>query len=195
MALDQSALDLLFGDARSQNGWQDRPVGEALLRQLYDLMKMGPTSLNGQLARLVFAASTEAKERAVAAVSPGNVDKTRSAPVVAIIGYDLDFPARLPVLFPHNPAVAKLFEDKPDFTRETAFRNSAMQGAYLILAARALGLDCGPMSGFDAAKVEQAFFPEGRVKVNFLCGLGYGDPAKLFGRSPRLSFDEACRII
>lgn len=194
MALDQAALDLLFGGARSQNGWQDRPVDEALLRQLYDLMKMGPTSLNGQPARLVFATSAEAKERVVAAVSPGNVDKTRSAPVVAIIGYDLDFPTRLPVLFPHNPAVAKLFEDKPDFTRETAFRNSAMQGAYLILAARALGLDCGPMSGFDAAKVEQAFFPEGRVKVNFLCGLGYGDPAKLFGRSPRLSFDEACRI-
>ncbi len=195
MALDQAALDLLFGAARSQNGWQDRPVGEALLRQLYDLMKMGPTSLNGQPARLVFAASAEAKERVVAAVSPGNVDKTRSAPVVAIIGYDLDFPARLPALFPHNPAVAKLFEDKPDFTRETAFRNSAMQGAYLILAARALGLDCGPMSGFDAAKVEQAFFPEGRVKVNFLCGLGHGDPTKLFGRSPRLSFDEACRIV
>ena len=194
MALEQAAFDLLFGAARSQNGWQDKPVAPDLLHRLYDLVKLGPTSLNGQPARFVFASSATAKEKLVAAVSPGNVEKTRSAPVVAIIGYDLDFAERLPALFPHNPAVKQLFDGKPAFVQDTAFRNSAMQGAYLILAARGLGLDCGPMSGFDAAKVEAAFFPEGRVKVNFLCGLGYGDAAKLFPRSPRLEFEQACRI-
>ncbi len=194
MALDQAGLDLIFGNARSQNGWLDRPVDEALLRRLYDLMRLGPTSLNCSPARIVFAASAEARERLAQAVSPGNVEKTRSAPVVAVIGHDLEFPRRLPALFPHNPAVAALFDGKPDFARDTAFRNGSLQGAYLIVAARALGLDCGPMSGFDPAKVEAQFFPDGKVKVNFLCGLGYGDPAKLFARNPRLAFDEACRI-
>jgi len=194
MALDQTGLDLIFGNARSQNGWQDKPVSESLLHRLYDLMKLGPTSLNCSPARIVFAASPEAKERLAQAVSPGNVDKTRTAPVVAIVGYDLSFPSRLPALFPHNPGVAKLFDGKPDFTRDTAFRNSSLQGAYLIVAARALGLDCGPMSGFDPAKVEAQFFPDDTVKVNFLCGLGYGDRTKLFDRNPRMTFEEVCKI-
>jgi 3-hydroxypropanoate dehydrogenase len=193
--LNQSGLDLLFNKARSQNGWQDKSVGQAQLDQLYNLVKMGPTSLNSSPARFVFVVSAEAKQRLVEAVSDGNVEKTRTAPVVAIIGYSLDFPSRLPALFPHNPNVAALFEGRPDFVRDTAYRNSSLQGAYLMLAARAIGLDCGPMSGFNAEKVERAFFPDDRVKVNFLCGIGYGDAAKVFPRSPRLSFDEACKVV
>lgn len=195
MQLYKTALDLLFNEARSQNGWLGQTVDEALLRQLYDLMKMGPTSLNCSPSRIVFATSPAAKQKLSEAVSPGNVEKVRTAPAVAIIGYDLDFPNYLPKLFPHNPQVAALFDSKPDFTRDTAFRNGSLQGAYLMIAARALGLDVGPMSGFDPAKVEEGFFPDGRVKVNFLCGLGYGDPSKVFGRSPRPSFDDVCRMI
>src|SRR5437870_221361 len=191
MTLDQSGLDLLFNKARSQNGWQAKSIDQAQLDQLYNLAKMGPTSLNSSPARFVFVVSAEAKQRLVETVSDGNVEKTRTAPVVAIIGYSLDFPSRLPALFPHNPNVAALFEGKPDFVQDTAYRNSSLQGAYLMLAARAMGLDCGPMSGFNPEKVERAFFSDDGVKVNFLCGIGYGDPAKVFPRSPRLSFDEA----
>jgi nitroreductase len=190
MMLEQPGLDLLFNRARSQNGWQVKTVSEAQLAQLYDLTKMGPTSLNSSPARFVFVVSSEAKQRLVEAVSDGNVEKTRAAPVVVVIGYSLDFPSHLPVLFPHNPNVAALFEGKPDFVQDTAYRNSSLQGAYLMMAARAMGLDCGPMSGF-----ERTFFPDDRVKVNFLCGIGYGDPTKVFSRSPRLSFDEACNVV
>jgi 3-hydroxypropanoate dehydrogenase len=195
MMLEQPGLDLLFNRARSQNGWQAKSVSEAQLAQLYDLTKMGPTSLNCSPARFVFVVSSEAKQRLVEAVSDGNVEKTRTAPVVVVIGYSLDFPSHLPVLFPHNPNVAALFEGKPDFVQDTAYRNSSLQGAYLMMAARAMGLDCGPMSGFNHEKVERTFFPDDRVKVNFLCGIGYGDPTKVFSRSPRLSFDEACNVV
>ncbi|WMT78938.1 malonic semialdehyde reductase [Bradyrhizobium sp. Ash2021] len=195
MSLCQAGLDLLFNSARSHNGWQDKPVTEAQLRQLYDLMKFGPTSLNSSPARIVFALSDSAKQRVVEAVSPGNVEKTRTAPVIAIVGYDLDFAAKLPALFPHKPEATKLFHDKPELIQDTAFRNSSLQGAYSIMASRALGLDCGPMSGFDPQKIKQAFFSGQRVRVNFLCGIGYGDPSKLFPRSPRLAFAEACSVI
>jgi 3-hydroxypropanoate dehydrogenase len=195
MMREQPGLDLLFNRARSQNGWQVKTVSEAQLAQLYDLTKMGPTSLNSSPARFVFVVSSEAKQRLVEAVSDGNVEKTRTAPVVVVIGYSLDFPSHLPVLFPHNPNVAALFEGKPDFLQDTAYRNSSLQGAYLMMAARAMGLDCGPMSGFNHEKVERTFFPDDRVKVNFLCGIGYGDPTKVFSRSPRLSFDEACNVV
>lgn len=193
--LDQEAVALLFGQARSHNGWLDRPVAEEQLRALYDMMKLGPTSMNCQPARIVFATSAEAKQKLVEAVVPGNVEKTRTAPVVAVVGYDLDFVERLPRLFPHNPKAPGVFEGKADLIQATAFRNGSLQGAYLMIAARALGLDCGPMSGFDPARVERDFFPDGTVKVNFLCNIGYGDPAKLFARSPRMDFDEACRIV
>ena len=195
MMLDQSGLDLLFNTARSQNGWQAKSVSEAQLAQLYNLVRMGPTSLNSSPARFVFVVSPEAKQRLAEAVSDGNVEKTRTAPVVAIIGYSLDFPSRLPVLFPHNPSVTALFEGKPDFVRDTAYRNSSLQGAYLMMAARAMGLDCGPMSGFNPEKVERAFFPDGGVNVNFLWGSATAISAKVFPRSPRLSFDEACKLV
>lgn len=192
-ALNDDALDILFREARSHNGWQARPVPESLLRQLYDLMKWGPTSANTCPARLVFVTSAEAKERLRPCLDPGNVDKSMSAPVVAIVGMDLRFYEQLGRLFPHTDARA-WFEGKPDKIRETAFRNSSLQGAYLMLAARSLGLDCGPMSGFDAEQVDAAFFAGADVKANFICALGYGDAAKLHPRGPRLAFDEACRI-
>lgn len=195
MQLDPPALDLIFRNARSQNGWKDTRVTEATLRELYELAKMGPTSMNCSPMRVVFALSAAAKEQLAAAVSPGNVQKVLTAPAVAIIGCDLDFPATLPRLFPHLPTAGQLFEGKPKLVSDTALRNSSLQGAYLMLAARALGLDVGPMSGFDADKVEAAFFPDGKVKANFLCGLGIGDPAKVFPRSPRWSFDEACHLV
>lgn len=195
MQLDSPALDLVFRAARSHNGWKETGITEATLRELYDLAKMGPTSMNSSPMRLVFAASAEAKERLAAAVSPGNVQKVLTAPAVAIIGYDMDFPATLSRLFPHLPTAHQMFEGKPELKRDTAFRNSSLQGAYLMLAARALGLDIGPLSGFDAAKVEAAFFPGGNVKANFLCGLGHGDPAKVFPRSPRWAFDEVCQVV
>lgn len=192
-SLDSAALDLLFRQARTHNGWQDRPVPEALLRELWDLVKWGPTSANCLPARLVFVVSPEAKEKLRPCLMEANVAKTMAAPATAIIGYDLDFPDSLPKLFPHTDA-RSWFVGNAALIEATAFRNSSLQGAYFMLAARALGLDCGPMSGFDAAKVEAAFFPGGRVKANFLCNIGYGDPAQLFPRSPRLDFDEACRI-
>ncbi|MCW5752703.1 MAG: malonic semialdehyde reductase, partial [Alphaproteobacteria bacterium] len=160
----------------------------------YELYRMGPTSANCSPARVLFLKSREAKERLAPALSAGNLAKTMAAPVVAVIGYDLDFARHLPKLFPHNPDASNWFKD-PRAAETTAFRNGSLQGAYLIVAARALGLDCGPMSGFDNAKVDAAFFPEGKVRSNFLCNLGYGDRAKLRPRGPRLSFDEACRIL
>lgn len=194
MMLDNAALDTLFREARSQNGWLDKPVAEAQLRQLYDLMKWGPTAANGGPARIVFVCSAEARAKLTACVSAGNVDKVSTAPVTAIIGMDMAFYDKLPQLFPHVDA-RPWFVGQPQLIADTAFRNSSLQGGYFILAARALGLDCGPMSGFDPAQVDAAFFAGTTVKSNFICGLGYGDPAKLFPRSPRLAFDEACRIV
>jgi nitroreductase len=194
MMLDNAALDTLFRAARSQNGWLDKPVAEEQLRQLYDLMKWGPTAANGCPARIVFVRSPEARAKLVACVSAGNVDKVGTAPVTAIIGMDMAFYDKLPQLFPHVDA-RPWFVGQPQLIADTAFRNSSLQGGYFILAARALGLDCGPMSGFDPAQVDAAFFAGTTVKSNFICGLGYGDPAKLFPRSPRLAFDEACRIV
>ncbi|MGZ5238634.1 MAG: malonic semialdehyde reductase [Caldimonas sp.] len=183
----------LFDHARTQNGFTDEPVSEATLRRLYDMMKWGPTSANSSPARIVFVTSKAAKDKLLACMSPGNFEKTKAAPVTAIIGMDLAFYDKLPHLFPHADAKS-WFVGKQEFADTTAFRNSSLQGAYLIVAARALGLDCGPMSGFDNAKVDAAFWAGTSVKTNFVCNLGHGDPAKLFARSPRLSFEEACRI-
>jgi len=191
--IDEAGLDLLFRTARTQNGWLPKPVGEAQLREVYDLMKMGPTSANCSPLRIVFVRSKEGRRRLAPALSPGNVDKVMAAPVTAILGHDLAFYEHLPRLFPHNPTARSWFEGKPH-AEATAFRNSTLQGAYFMLAARAVGLDCGPMSGFDAAKVDAEFFPGGRVRTNFLCSIGHGDPAKLFDRSPRFAFEEACSL-
>ena len=193
--LNDESLNLIFREARTQNGWLDKPVDDALLTQVYDLAKMGPTSANMCPMRLVFVKSKEAKEKLKPALGPGNVDKTMAAPVTAIIGMDIHFFEKLPELFPHADAKA-WFKDLPDSTLEyMALRNGSLQGAYFMLAARSLGLDCGPMSGFDNAKVDTAFFSGTTVKSNFLCNLGHGDKSKLFPRSPRLSFTEACQVV
>jgi 3-hydroxypropanoate dehydrogenase len=184
----------LFDDARTHNGFTAEPVSEHKLRRIYDLMKWAPTSANSSPARIVFVASAEAKAKLLDCVSPGNVEKTRSAPVTAILGIDLAFHEKLPQLFPHADA-RSWFVGKPAHIETTAFRNASLQGGYFILAARAVGLDCGPMSGFDHAKMDAAFWAGTSVKTNFLCNLGHGDPSKLFARSPRLSFEEACRIV
>jgi 3-hydroxypropanoate dehydrogenase len=195
MVLNDEGLDLLFRMARTHNAWLDKPVDDALLRQVYDLARTGPTSANMCPLRVVFVKSPEAKERLRPALHPGNVEKTMAAPVTAILGMDVHFYEQLPKLFPHADARA-WFKDLPDSVLEyIALRNSSLQGAYFLLAARALGLDCGPMSGFDNAKVDAEFFSGTTVKSNFLCNLGYGDPAKLFPRSPRLDFEEACHIV
>ncbi len=193
-ALAPQALDQLFRQARTHNGWRHEPVPEGTLRELYDLMKWGPTSANCSPARIVFVVSSEAKARLLPAMSEGNREKTRQAPVTAIVGMDFEFYEKLPQLFPHTDA-RSWFAGKPMAIQETAFRNGSLQGGYFILAARALGLDCGPMSGFDAEAVNRAFFPEGKTEVNFICNLGFGDPAKLFARSPRLAFEEACQVL
>ena len=184
----------LFDNARTQNGFTSEPVTEAELRKLWDLVKWAPTSANSSPARILFVISPEAKAKLLECVSPGNVEKTRSAPVTAIIGMDLAFYEKLPKLFPHADA-RSWFLGKKAFADTTAFRNSSLQGGYFILAARALGLDCGPMSGFDHAKIDAAFWAGTEIKTNFICNLGHGDPTKLFARSPRLSFEEACRIV
>jgi 3-hydroxypropanoate dehydrogenase len=184
----------IFDNARTHNGFSARAVPEATLRQLYDLMKWGPTSANCSPARILFVSTPAAKERLLGCMAAGNVEKTRQAPVTAIIGMDLEFFEKLPQLFPHADA-KPWFAGKPEFIATTAMRNSSLQGAYFIIAARALGLDCGPMSGFDNAKVDAEFFAGTSVKSNFICNLGHGDPSKLFGRSPRLSFEEACTLI
>jgi 3-hydroxypropanoate dehydrogenase len=192
--LNDQSLDTLFRQARSHNAWQDKSVSDDLLKQLYDLMKMGPTSANSCPGRFVFITSDEAKEKLKACLDEGNVEKSMTAPVVAIIGMDLEFYEQLPTLFPHTDARA-WFVGKADKIQETAFRNSSLQGAYLMLAARSLGLDCGPMSGFDSAKLDTAFFPNGKVKSNFICAIGYGDEAGLYPRGPRLDFNEAAEIV
>jgi 3-hydroxypropanoate dehydrogenase len=193
--LNDEGLDLLFRRARTHNVWLDRPVDDALLRQIYDLAKMGPTSANMCPLRIVFVKSAEAKQRLKPALDAGNVDKTMKAPVTAILAMDIRFYEKLPKLFPHVDARA-WFKDLPENVLEyIALRNSSLQGAYFILAARALGLDCGPMSGFNNAKVDEAFFAGTTIKSNFLCSLGHGDASKLYPRSPRLSFDEACQVV
>ena len=194
MKLDQQVLDQLFLKARSHNGWQARSVSDEQLKEIYSLMRMGPTSANSCPARLVFIKSPEAKQRLKACLDEGNVAKSMTAPVVAIIGMDLEFYEHLGKLFPHTDA-RSWYVDKPDKILDSAFRNSTLQGAYFILAVRSIGLDAGPMSGFDADKINAEFFPDGTVKVNFICALGHGDPEKLFPRHPRLDFDEACQVL
>jgi len=189
--LDDVALDALFRTARTQNSWRPAPVSDEELRALYDLLKWGPTSANSSPARFVFLRTAEARERLRPALSAGNIDKTMSAPVVAIVAYDPRFYDELPKLFPHADARA-WFAGNPELAEETAFRNGTLQGAYLIMAARAIGLDAGPMSGFDRARVDEIFFAERGWKSNFLVNLGHGDGTGLFDRSPRLTFGEAC---
>lgn len=184
----------LFTEARTQNGYLPQPVSDEQLRQLYELLKWGPTSANCSPARFLFVRSAEAKARLAACVSVGNVAKVQEAPVTVIVGMDLAFPDKLPQLFPHTDARA-WFEGKPELVQSTAFRNSSLQGGYLIMAARALGLGTGPMSGFDAAKLDAEFWAGTTVKTNFICALGRGDPSKVKPRSPRLTFDEACRLV
>ena len=191
--LGDAALKQLFTEARTHNGWLDRAVSDETLRRLADLMKMGPTAANSSPARIVFVKSKEAKEKLKPCMAPGNVDKTMAAPVTAVVGMDMEFYEKLPQLFPHADA-RSWFAGNDAAIQATAFRNSSLQGAYLIMAARALGLDTGAMSGFDAAKVEEAFFPGGKIKANFVCNLGYGDSSALFPRSPRLAFEEFCSI-
>jgi 3-hydroxypropanoate dehydrogenase len=209
MPIGNEALNQLFRQARTHNAWQDRPVSDETLLQLYDLMKWGPTSANLCPARIVFLRTPEAKERLRPALSPGNVDKTMGAPVTAIIAHDELFYEQAAQLFPQYPAIADLFVQSPEIVPINAMRNGSLQGGYFILAARALGLDCGPMSGFDNAVVDEEFFPApttsqqtatevfptGRIKSNFLCNLGYGDDSALFPRNPRLAFEEACRLL
>jgi 3-hydroxypropanoate dehydrogenase len=205
--LNDDALDLLFRNARTHSEWLDKPVPEGTLRQLYDLMKWGPTSANSSPARILFLRSPESRRRLLPALSPGNIEKTLGAPVTAIIGYDTRFYEQLPTLFPHADA-RSWFAGNPELSESTAQRNSALQGAYFIIAARALGLDCGPMSGFDQAKVDQEFFsaeresdsghedrPVGLIKSNFLVNLGYGNSGKVKPRNPRLEFDEVCAVL
>lgn len=201
--LDDHALDVLFRKARTHNVWLDKPVSDDLLRALYESMKYGPTSANSCPARILFLRTPEAKQRLLPALSPANVDKVKQAPVTAIIGYDLKFWEQTPKLFPHNASMKDNFANNQKLAEITAFRNGTLQGGYLILAARSLGLDCGPMSGFDNAKVDAEFFsPDAAnppefvdVKSNFLCNLGYGHAEKLFPRNPRLAFEEACKFL
>ena len=207
--IDDVCLDRLFRNARTHSRWRDEPVTDDTLRALYELMKWAPTSANAAPGRFLFLRTQAAKERLRPALAPGNVEKSMAAPVVVIVAYDLQFYTKLPQLFPHNPKMAERFAENPQLVETTARRNSSLQGAYLMLAARALGLDCGPLSGFDNAKVDelffaaneahegcdQEFFPAGHVKSNFLCNLGYGDPERLNPRLPRLSFAEACALL
>lgn len=193
-SLDAAGLDLLFRQARTHNGWQDRKIEPALLQELHAIAIQGPTSANCQPMRVVFVASAEAKDRLRPALAPGNVEKTDAAPVCAIIGYDTAFYEDLAKNFPHKD-MSGMFRDNAALAEATAFRNGSLQGAYFMLAARALGLDCGPMSGFDNGKVDATFFAGTAVKSNFLCNLGYGDETQVFDRSPRYAFDEVCRIL
>lgn len=192
-AITPAALETLFTGARTHNGWLDIPVSDETLREIYDLMKWGPTSANCSPARIVFVRSPEGKEKLRPALSSGNLEKTLTAPVTAIVAWDSEFYERLPVLFPHGDA-RSWFTSSPALAEETAFRNSSLQAAYLIFACRALGLDTGPMSGFDRDKVDAAFFADSGWKSNLLINIGYGDTAKLYGRLPRLSFDDACQL-
>jgi 3-hydroxypropanoate dehydrogenase len=193
--LNAPVLDTLFREARTHNGWRDKLVADEQLQQIYDLMKWGPTSANCSPARIVFVKSPQAKEQLLACMNPGNIEKTRTAPVTAVIGMDMAFYEKLPQLFPHSPDARSWFAGDPAAIDSTAMRNSSLQGGYFIMAARAVGLDCAPMSGFNADKMNQAFFAGTSVKVNFVCSLGYGDPSKLHPRGPRLSFDDACKFV
>jgi 3-hydroxypropanoate dehydrogenase len=187
-------LDLMFRKARTHTVWLNEPVDDAVLRKVYDLARMGPTSANMCPMRIVFVKSPAAKEKLKPALDPGNVDKTMNAPVTAIIGMDIRFYEKLPQLFPHADAKAWFKDLPPNVLEYTALRNSSLQGAYFMLAARAYGLDCGPMSGFNNAKVDEQFFAGTSIKSNFLCNLGHGDSSKLYPRSPRLEFNDACRV-
>lgn len=189
-----ASLDQLFRSARSQNAWQDKPVADSLLEDLHQLMKWGPTSANCWPLRVVYVKSPEAKARLIPLLMEGNRAKVQAAPVTALLGMDMAFYEQLPMLFPHTDAKS-WFVGNPALIEATAFRNSSLQGAYLMLAARTLGLDCGPMSGFDAAGVDAEFFAGTAIKTNFICSLGYGDPSALFPRSPRPEFADVCRII
>ena len=206
--LSDHALDLMFRKARTHSAWLPKPVPDGLLHELYDVAKWGATSANSSPGRFVFLRSAAAKERLRPALSAGNVAKTMAAPVTVIVAYDLKFYEKLPKLFPHNPAMRDNFANNPQLVEVTAKRNSTLQGAYLMLAARSLGLDCGPMSGFDNAKVDEEFFaagkcidcgeeffPAGHVKSDFLCNIGYGDGSKQYARNPRLDFSEACTLM
>ena len=192
--INDADVDTLFRAARSHNRWLDKPVTPQLLMALYDLLRWAPTTANSSPARFLFLMTQAAKDRLRPHLGKGNIEKTMSAPVCAIVGYDVNFADKLPQLYPYDPHAKSWFGD-PVHAEHTAFRNGSLQGGYLILAARAVGLDCGPMSGFDNVGVDREFFPEGHVKSNFLCCLGYGDPAGLIPRQPRLSFDEACKIL
>lgn len=192
--LNDQALDTLFRNARTHNGWIDRPVSDEQLQQIYELMKWGPTSANCSPARIVFVKTPNAKKKLLACMDAGNIAKTQSAPVTAIIGMDMEFYEKLPQLFPHTDA-RSWFAGNAQKIDTTALRNSSLQGGYFILAARALGLDCAPMSGFNSDAINAAFFAGTPVKANFVCCLGYGDTSKLHARGPRLTFDEACKIV
>jgi 3-hydroxypropanoate dehydrogenase len=194
MPISDDALDTIFRTARTHKHWLDRPVTPAMLMAIYELTRWGPTSANCSPARVLFVVSQEAKQRLRPHLIPENVQKTMTAPATAIIAYDLDFARHIPFLYAQEPEAKDWFNDSA-VAKQTAFRNGSLQGGYFIIAARALGLDCGPMSGFDNKGVDREFFPDGRVKSNFLCNIGYGDPARLHPRGPRLSFDQACRMI
>ena len=195
MTIDAAGLDLLFREARSHNKWRDEPVSDETLRELYDLLKFGPTSANSSPARFLFIRTKEAKDRLAPALSAGNLAKTMAAPVTVIVAYDPRFFEKLPKLFPHNPDAISWFTSNDSLAATTAFRNGTLQGAYLMLAARSLGLDVGAMSGFDTTKVDEIFLADRGWRSNFLVNLGHGDPEGLFGRSPRLDFDEACVLL
>ena len=192
--LSDKQLALLFGEARSMNGWQDKEVSDDKIKSIYELTKMGPTSTNCCPARFKFIKSDDQKQLLKEALLPNNVDKVMSAPVIAIIGYDLDFSDNMSKLFPHMD-VAPMYKGNAEFNQATAFRNSSLQGAYFMMVSRALGLDCGPMSGFNNDLVDQSFFKDTNIKSNFLCCIGYGDPSKIFMRLPRLDFDDTCEIL
>ena len=193
--MSKNGLDLIFSNARTHNAWLDKPVDDALLKQVYDLAKWGPTSANTSPLRIVFVKSPEAKERLKPALMPGNLAKTMAAPVTAVLGMEIHFYELLPKLFPHMDTKAWFINMPESELAAAALRNSSLQAAYFMLAARALGLGCGPMSGFDNAKVDAEFFADTTTKSNFLCNLGYGDASKLYPRSPRLDFDEACKVV
>jgi len=192
--LDEEALNLVFGEARSMNGWQNKEVSDDMVKSIYDLTKMGPTSTNCCPARFKFIKSEKQKQLLKDSLLPNNIDKVMTAPVIAVIGYDLDFSDHMGKLFPHMD-VAPMYKGNQEFNHSAAFRNSSLQGAYFMMVSRALGLDCGPMSGFNNAIVDEVFFSGTNIKSNFLCCIGYGDPSKIFMRLPRLDFNEVCEII
>ena len=193
--LDEHALDLIIREARSHNGWLKKDVSDDLLKQLYDIVKMGSTSMNTCPARFIFIRSEQGKQRLKKCLAPLNVDKVLAAPVTVITGYDLDFAQYMPKLFAHNPNAQSLFENNEKLTLDTAFRNGTLQGCYLMIAARALGLDIGPMSGFNNAAADEEFFAGTNIKSNFLCSLGYGDTSKIYQRLPRFEFGEVCELM